>query len=178
MLLTNLYVVLQPMLAAGLLALAGYLTVWINGKVKNEKAAAIINRTKDLVFAVVKKANQTIVNGIKEASADGTITAEEKTKIKNAVLADLKEILGPTGLMALAYALGISGSAGALDKWLDTQIEAAVHDVKLVAAAASPAASVLRSISPTAPSASSACPPAAPAGSTSRSTANTSRQRP
>lgn len=141
MVLANLFVLLQPLLAAAGLALASYLTLWVNSKVKNEKAAGVINRSKDLIFALVKKANQTIVAGIKAASEDGILTDEEKKQIKNAVLADFKEILGVTGLQAITYALGISGSAGALDKWLDTQIEAAVHDVKLVSAAAEKPAS-------------------------------------
>lgn len=130
------FVLFQPVLAAVATALAGYITLWIRSKVKNETAAGVVDRSKDLLFALVKRANQTVVDKIREAAADGVITDQEKAAIKAAVVDDFKALVGVDGLSAIAYAAGISNTAGSLDKWIDTHVEAAVHDVKMLKAAA------------------------------------------
>ena len=61
----------------------------------------------------------------------------EKRRIKDAAVANVKSYLGAKGIRVLAEVLGLSG--GALDSFLGSKVEAAVHDLRLTERAVSPA---------------------------------------
>ncbi len=76
-----------------------------------------------------------MVAEIKAASADGKISEAEKRRIKDAAVANVKSYLGARGIRVLAEVLGLSG--GALDSFLGSKVEAAVHDLRLTERAVS-----------------------------------------
>jgi hypothetical protein len=119
-------------LAPLLMALIGLgiakLTQLINAKVKNEYLKGVLTRLDDAVLTAVKAAEQVLVLAIREANADGKITAEEAAQIKAKVMEEVKSHLGMKGIGELAGVLGLGGEA--LDKLLGSKIEAAVLDLK------------------------------------------------
>jgi hypothetical protein len=82
-----------------------------------------------LPMTAVKDLQQTVVDEIKAANADGKITDAEKLKIKNTALANVKSYLGTKGIRVLSGVFGLSG--GALDGFLSSKIESAVHDLRV-----------------------------------------------
>lgn len=120
---------LAPVLMAALALASTWLAALIRTKVKNEFLRGVMLRLDDAVFAAVKEVEQVIVARLKEASADGTITAQERVAVKNAAIASVKEQLGQQGLVAVSKAIG-----DGLDAVLGAKVEAAVHDMKTSAA--------------------------------------------
>jgi hypothetical protein len=120
---------LAPVLMAVLACASAWLAALIRTKVKNEFVKGVMLRLDDAVFAAVKEVEQVIVARLKEASADGTITAQERAAVKSAAIASVKEQLGQQGLMAVSKAIG-----DGLDAVLGAKVEAAVHDIKAGAA--------------------------------------------
>lgn len=137
---------LLPPLVGVLTVGAARLTTFIHGKVKNEYLEGVLLRLDDAVLTVVKDLEQTIVREIKRASADGKIPVEERRRIKDMALAKLKSYLGPKGLQLLVKVLGLSGSA--LDAFLVSKIEAAVHDVGMTSRALGAGSARSRDVSP------------------------------
>lgn len=129
-----------PKLLEAVLPLLGILASWasielakfIKAKTKNEALAGALVRLNDVVFTVVKSLNQTVVDGLKAANADGRVTPEEVAKIKADALALVKSHIGPKGLDELLYVFGLKDEA-ALDKFVSDKVEAAVGDVKAAA---------------------------------------------
>lgn len=105
------------------------LSKFIRAKTKNEALAGALVRLNDVVFTVVKALNQTVVDELRKASADGKVTKEEVEKIKATALAQVKSHIGPKGIDELLYVLGLKDEA-ALDKFVADKVEAAVGDVK------------------------------------------------
>lgn len=120
--------ILSPILLSALTWAAAKLAEFVRAKAQNEYLKGVLVRLDDAVFTAVKDMQQTVVSAIKEASADGTITADEKKQIKDKALASVKSHLGTKGLVELAKILGLEG--GALDGLLSSKIEAAVHDLR------------------------------------------------
>lgn len=118
------------------LGLLGGLLTWIGvlignlikARVENEYLRGTLSRLNDTVWTVVKDVQQTLVNGIKIANADGRITPEETAKIRAAALASLKSYLGVAGLAAIGKVLGLDPAA--VDNFLLSKVEAAVHDLR------------------------------------------------
>lgn len=94
-------------------------------------------RLDDAVITAVKDLQQTVVAEIKAATTDGKISEAEKQRIKDAAVANVKSYLGTKGIRVLAEVLGLSG--GALDSFLGSKVEAAVHDLRLTERAVSTA---------------------------------------
>jgi len=124
-------------------ALLGWLSVrasaWLKAKTGNELLGGAIGRFTDSVFTAVKLVNQTLKREIEAAKTPGSpggtsITKEEAAKLKDAVWTVLKAEYG--GLDGIGKALGVLGlgTDDSLKTFVDSKIEAAVHDV----AAASP----------------------------------------
>jgi hypothetical protein len=82
-----------------------------------------------------RRKQQTIVAEIKAATADDKISEAEKQRIKDLAVANVKIYLGTNGIRVLAEVLGLSG--GALDSFLGSKVEAAVHDLRLTERAVS-----------------------------------------
>jgi len=120
--------ILSPLLLAALTWAAAKLAQLIRAKVQNEYLKGVLVRLDDAVFTAVKDMQQTVVEQIKAASADGKITDDEKKQIKEKALASVKSHLGTKGLAEAAAILGLGGSA--LEGLLSSKVEAAVHDLR------------------------------------------------
>mgnify|MGYP001577004250 FL=1 len=120
--------ILSPLLLAALTWAAAKLAQLIRAKVQNEYLKGVLVRVDDAVFTAVKNLQQTVVEQIKAASADGKITDDEKKQIKDKALAAVKSHLGTKGLAEAAAVLGLGG--GALEGLLSSKVEAAVHDLR------------------------------------------------
>ena len=120
--------ILSPVLLAALTWAAAKLAQLIRAKVKSEYLRGALVRLDDAVFTAVKDLQQSVVEEIKAASADGKITDEEKKRIKEKALASVKSHLGTKGLSELATVLGLDG--GAIEGFLSSKVEAAVHDLR------------------------------------------------
>ena len=131
--------VVSPVLVAALTWAAGKLAGFIRSKVDNECLRGALVRLDDPVVTAVKDLQQTVVAEIKAASADGKISEAEEQFIKAAV-ANVKSYLGAKGNRVLAEVLGLSG--GAIDGFLGSKVEAAVHDLRLTERAISTTAAV------------------------------------
>ncbi len=129
--------VVSPVLVAALTWAAAKLASFIRSKVDNEYLRGVLVRLDDAVVTAVKDLQQTVVAEIKAASADGKISEAEKRRIKDAAVANVKSYLGAKGIRVLAEVLGLSG--GALDSFLGSKVEAAVHDLRLTERAVSAA---------------------------------------
>ncbi len=120
--------ILSPLLLAALTWAAAKLAQLIRAKVQNEYLKGVLVRVDDAVFTAVKDLQQTVVEQIKAASADGKITDDEKKQIKEKALAAVRSHLGTKGLAEAAGILGLGG--GALEGLLSSKVEAAVHDLR------------------------------------------------
>lgn len=128
----------SPVLLAALTWAAAKLAQLIRAKVQNEYLKGVLVRLDDAVFTAVKDLQQSVVEEIKAASADGKITDDEKRQIKERALASVKSHLGTKGLAEIAKVFGLEG--GALETLLSSKVEAAVHDLRRTAPlAAAPA---------------------------------------
>jgi len=103
--------ILSPLLLAALTWAAAKLAQLIRAKVQNEYLKGVLVRIDDAVFTAVKDLQQTVVEQIKAASADGKITDDEKKQIKDKALAAVKSHLGTKGLAEAAGILGLGGGA-------------------------------------------------------------------
>ena len=126
--------ILSPVLLAALTWAAAKLAQLIRAKVQNEYLKGVLVRLDDAVFTAVKDLQQSVVEQIKAASADGKITDEEKKEIKEKAMAAVKSHIGTKGLAEAAKVLGLEG--GALEGLLSSKVEAAVHDLRRAAPAA------------------------------------------
>lgn len=120
--------ILSPVLLAALAWAAAKLAQLIRVKIKHEYLRGVLIRLEDAVVVSVKDLQQTVVEEIKAASADGKISDDEKKRIKEKALASVKSHLGTKGLSELATVLGLDG--GAIDGFLSSRVEAAVHDLR------------------------------------------------
>jgi hypothetical protein len=118
----------SPLLVAALTWVAAKLAAYIRSKVENEYLRGVLVRLDEAVITAVKDLQQTTVAEIKKASADGKIDHEEKASIKAAALSNVKSYLGMRGVETLGEVLGLS--EGALDRFLGSKVEAAVHDIR------------------------------------------------
>lgn len=121
----------SPLLLAALTWAAAKLAQLIRAKVQNEYLKGVLVRLDDAVFTAVKDLQQSVVEQIKAASADGKITDDEKKQIKERALASVKSHVGTKGLAEAAKVLGLEG--GALETLLSSKVEAAVHDLRRTA---------------------------------------------
>ncbi len=123
--------VLSPVLLAGLTWLAARVAALIRVRIANEHLRGLLLRFQDAVLVATKDLQQTMVDEIKADSADGKISAAERQRIKAAAVANVKSHLGPKGVAELARILGLAD--GALDSLIGAKVEAAVHDLRIVA---------------------------------------------
>lgn len=125
--------ILSPVLLAALTWAAAKLAQLIRAKVRSEYLRQVLVRLDEAVFTAVKDLQQSVVEEIKAASADGKITDEEKKRIKERALASVRSHLGAKGISEVGAILGLD--AGALDGFLSSKVEAAVHDLRRAATA-------------------------------------------
>jgi hypothetical protein len=125
--LTALYV-----LASALSALLGWVSyhvaLWIKSRTRNELVGGVLSRTVELVFTLVREAEQTAVYELRKARdpkspGGASITQSEGKQIKEAVISKLKELYGPKGLEELGKVLGLT--PGGVSQFLNAKVEEA-----------------------------------------------------
>ena len=120
--------VLSPVLAAGLTWLATRLAALIRSRIANEVLQGILLRVGDAVITAVKELDQTVVAEIKATSADGRIGPEERQRLKDTAVANVKGYLGRGGVDQVGRILGLGNAS--LDGFIGSKVEAAVHDLR------------------------------------------------
>ncbi len=108
------------------------LTAWVDAKVaniKNETFRSVVSAIRDEVRDVVHELSQVMVPEIREAAADGKITADERAKIKDAFLNKIKGRFDWSEVGPTLEKRGISPDK--LDDWLLGLMEAEVHRMKM-----------------------------------------------
>jgi len=116
----------STLLSALLAWVGGAVRRWLVSKTKSEVAG----RVSDLAFQVVLEIQQTVAAKIREAAADGVITAEEKAAIKEAALDVLRSRVGAKGITEIKAVLGYPPDQ--IDGFLGGLIESAVFKLKLM----------------------------------------------
>jgi hypothetical protein len=107
-------------------AASAYAVAWIRAHTKNATAAGLEEKLVNATGIVVREAEQTTVAATKKALADGSLSREDAIAIRDDVIAKLKTVLGPAGLVELAKKVG----AEKVDEALVARVEATVHQVK------------------------------------------------
>lgn len=119
-------------ISPALLAILGWAAAavarFVVEKTKNEKVRDLLLRLDTLAFKVVLELEQTMVDAIREANADGKITEEEKATIKAKALENLKSYLGAKGVLELKTIIGLDD--GVVTNLLSTAVESALFSVK------------------------------------------------
>jgi hypothetical protein len=131
----DVYTAMGGLISAILSWLAMMATRLINAKVKNQYAHDAMARFNDSLFAAVKMVHQTARDDIQKAKSPDSPGGEKITKgeadaLRDHVWAAIKSDLG--GMSGLAKLLSVFGvSEGEhMEKWVNSRIESAVHDVK------------------------------------------------
>lgn len=124
--------VLPGLFSLVLLPLAGWavnkLVAYLDRKGKDLAILRATSVLTTVVSGVVASMAQGIVNDLKEAAADGKLTAAEKDAIKQNAIAEAKRILDPESWKALKDAFG-SSAAEAL---IENEIEKSVVGLRVV----------------------------------------------
>jgi hypothetical protein len=107
----------------------GLIGKYVLAKIGNETVKKYVGRALDEVYDATGEIHQTYVKALKEANADGKLTAEEKAEAKRMALDVAKANIGSKGLARLGRILGIDS----VDDWLDTKVEASVAKLNGVA---------------------------------------------
>ena len=122
------FMVLVPFAAAGVHWLGSRAGDLIRAKVDNEALRGVLLRLNDAVITAVKDLEQTLVDEVKLAAEDGRISREERRRIKDKAVRQVKSYLGPTGLKELKDVLGLWDLA--VEDFIGSKVEAAVLDLR------------------------------------------------
>jgi hypothetical protein len=115
-----------PIALSGLTWLAAQLALWAKAKTGTQRAATAIMGLNDVIASAVTWASQTMVT-VAKAKNGGKLTAEDGKAIKEAVLARIRLVYSPQGLMAAARSLGLAGDLTSAEKYISTKIESMVY---------------------------------------------------
>ena len=107
---------LAILIGAGIVAVLGF----IGSKIKN----AYVAEAWDKITIAVTVTQQTIVDDLKSATADGKLTDEDKAKIKAHAKAIFFEQFGIVGKALSTLFMG------SLEKWFNTQSEFIIAEMK------------------------------------------------
>jgi hypothetical protein len=118
---------LSPVLLAALSWLSLQAAGLIKAKIKHENVKGTLLRLDDAVFVAVRQIQQVIVDQLKAASADGTLTSAEREQVKVATLQAVRSYVGPKGLLEICKILGLGD--GELECVLGPRVEAAVYEL-------------------------------------------------
>ena len=124
---------LETLLALAIPALGMYVRHLILTKVTNEKTRAVLLRLEEAAMRAVKVTQQTFVEAVNLARADGKVTDAEWSaagaEAKRRAMRALEEELGKVFLAEAEATLKLP--AGGVLKLAEGMVEAAVHDRKL-----------------------------------------------
>jgi hypothetical protein len=99
----------------------------IDKQVHNERLKSVLLHFDEVVAAVVKDLSQTVVEGLKLAG-DGKLNHDARSALRSQAIAKVRDYMGAHGLGELAELLQLA--EGALLAFIESKIEAKVHDVK------------------------------------------------
>jgi hypothetical protein len=99
---------------------------YIQAHTDNKLAETGLLKMNDAVFAVVKEMNQLVVSEFKKANADGKLTPEEKSTIKQMAINKLKDYISIKELMRI---FGF-GSEPIAEAFIGTKIESTIASIK------------------------------------------------
>lgn len=119
---------LSPLLLAALGWLSLQVAAFINTHVRNERLRGVLARVDDAVLVAVREIEQLYVSRLKNASADGELTADERKDAKEAAVAAARSYLGARGLVELGKVLGIP--LDDVDRIVSARVEAAVYNLR------------------------------------------------
>jgi hypothetical protein len=119
---------LSPLLLAALSWLSLQVAAFINTRVRNERLRGVLDRVDDAVLVAVREIEQVFVSRLKNASAGGELTADERKDAKEAAVAAARSYLGARGLVELGKVLGIS--LDDVDRVVSARVEAAVYNLR------------------------------------------------
>jgi hypothetical protein len=88
---------------------------------------AVLGRARGLSYDVVSELNQTVVEQLKAAAADGKLTKDEAGDLLDAAVERIKASLGTKALRLLTKQLG---SMEQVEGLLETLVESAVRSLK------------------------------------------------
>jgi hypothetical protein len=115
--------------------LGAVMTRFVWSRINTDWARRLLERVYAEVVDAVLIVWQTYVHELKESSADGKLTPEERAEAKRRAVATVLKNLGETGIDRLAKALGFkdTGPVSAVNRtvsWLEDKTEAAVAGMK------------------------------------------------
>lgn len=118
-----------PLIASALgtvlIAATTYYANYFRQKAQSEKINRYIEQLESTVYDVVMSLNQTTVEKLKEASADGKLTPEEIDVIKSDARDTITKIIGVTGMNLLGLVFED------VDALIASKIERTVKEVKV-----------------------------------------------
>lgn len=100
---------------------------YVSSKTKNENALAALDWVGRAATVAAQDTAQVYVKAIKEASADGKLTEEEKKQAKERALLALKLSLGQKGQELIKEHIGLEGAE--LELFLSSHLEAAISKI-------------------------------------------------
>lgn len=122
---------LMPVIATLLTVLIAYAAGWLRlqtAKIKGETAQqalkAAIDQAERVGIDAVLATNQVFVDSIKEDSADGKLTDEEKREAMDKAVKYVKDHMAPWALSVL------EATFGPVERWLEGLLEAKLGQVK------------------------------------------------
>jgi hypothetical protein len=118
---------LSPVLLAALSWLSLQAAGLIKAKVKHENVRGTLLRLDDAVFVAVRQIQQVLVDRLKAARVDGTLTADEGRQVKLATLEAVRSYVGPKGILEICRILGLKDVE--FERVLDPRVEAAVFEL-------------------------------------------------
>lgn len=101
---------------------------WLANKTSNEWLTHSYMRLRTAIMVAVGEVQQTYVDAIKAASADGKLTEMEKSVAQQKAVDAAKSYLGPKGVKQLIAVLGVDDAL--LDRYIRGNVEAAIGQQK------------------------------------------------
>lgn len=117
-----------PVLGALLTALVGFGIQWLRVRTASLRWQSVLDQLDEAVDTAVASVQQTVVDGLKAAAADGVLTKAEAEEVFSKALAAVKATMGTKGLAALQSAM--QAGQEALEAYLRAKIEAKVGETK------------------------------------------------
>jgi len=113
-----------PLIMAGVVYALTAAGIYLSNKYRNNQLVQALLILNQLVMDVVKELNQSVVEDLKAARADGKLTADEAKQIKDKAI-DLILSRLDSGFIRV-----IQGVFGSVYPVVSTKIEAAIFDLK------------------------------------------------
>jgi hypothetical protein len=121
--------VVLPLSLAMMAWAAASASSWLRARVKNERARGALERAVHVVDVAVRSTQQVLVDRLKAAATDGTLTEEDAKRALRAALESAKSHLGEKGIAELREVIGTTNDTNVV-AYLESLIEARVAEIK------------------------------------------------